>query len=153
MPSSRKKRERAKQVKRLTEAQAVLGWSVILLLVALLGAIYLSQASSIAAVGRRVQSLQNRLEDLKRENSELERQIAEAQSLERLEEEALRLGFAQASSAEIEYVIVPNYPVEIAALEEQLGMPETPAETFEDVLWLAIKKRIGNMIYGEASDQ
>jgi cell division protein FtsL len=153
MPSSRKKRERAKQVKRLTEAQAVLGWSVILLLVALLGAIYLSQASSIAAVGRKVQSLQNRLEDLKRENSELERQIAEAQSLERLEEEALRLGFSQATSTEIEYVIVPNYPVEITAVEEQSGMPAKPAETFEEVLWLAVKDRIGNMIYGEASDQ
>ena len=55
MTTTRQKREQLKRLGWLTEAQAVLGWGVILILVALVGAIYLNQASRIASVGRRVQ--------------------------------------------------------------------------------------------------
>jgi cell division protein FtsL len=155
MRSSRQKREQAKHFKRLTEAQAALGWGVILLLSTLLGVIYLSQASSIATVGLRVQNLQEDLEFMKRENAVLERQIAEGQSLERLQEEALRLGFTQAQSDQIEYIVVPDYPV----VTDPVEPAATPAasqpvpETIGDVLWLSLSSSFRNMIYGEASEQ
>ena len=57
---ARQTREQLKRLNALTEAQAALGWGVILLLAALLGTVYVSQASRIATVGRRVQILQNR---------------------------------------------------------------------------------------------
>ena len=155
MRSSRQKREQAKRFKRLTEAQAALGWGVILLLSALLGVIYLSQASSIAAVGRRVQNLQVELDLLKRENGNLERQIAEAQSLERLQQEALRLGFVQAQASEIDYIVIPDYPV-ASEIEEPTETPEVtvpPAETIGEVLWLSLRNSVRNMIYGEAGEQ
>ncbi len=47
--------EALKKLPWLTEAQAALGWGIILILIALLGAIYLSQTSRIAIVGRLVQ--------------------------------------------------------------------------------------------------
>lgn len=153
--STRRTREQAKRLKQLTEAQAALGWGVILIMVALLGVIYLNQASGIAAIGRRVQSLQGNLENLKRENAVLERDIAEAQSLERLQQEALRLGFIQSRPDDIEYIVVPNYPAEASTLElvaESTGKTPPP-ETMGEVLWLALKARVGNMIYGEASEQ
>ena len=155
MRSSRHKREQARQIKRLTEAQAALGWGVILFLSALLGVIYLSQASSIATVGLEVQNLQEELDVLKRDNADLERHIAEAQSLERLQKEALRLGFVQAQADQIEYIVVPDYPVASDEVEPIVAPAATtpPAETIGEVLWLSLSKSIGNMIYGEASEQ
>ncbi|MCP4424470.1 MAG: hypothetical protein GY803_08270 [Chloroflexi bacterium] len=162
MPSTRRKRKQFKQFQRLTEAQAALGWGVILILAALLGSIYLSQTSRIAAVGRRVQDLQERLDDLKRENGVLERQIAEAQSLERLQQEAVRLGFVQAGPNDIEYIIVPDYPAEETAVPvpitsdvpspDILSPAVLPPDTMSEVLWLALQNSVSSLIYGEAGE-
>ncbi len=150
----RETREQTKRLGWLTEAQAALGWGVILVLVALLGAIYLSQASRIAAVGRRIQIQQNELAELKRQNSDLERQIAEAQSLERLQQEALRLGFVPAQPENIEYVIVPDYPVEtadFAPLPTDVPLAPPP-ETATEVLWLVVRGSVMNLTQGEAGE-
>lgn len=154
----RRKREQLKKLAWLTEAQAVLGWGIILILLALLGAIYLNQASRIASVGRRVQLLQIQLETLKRDNATLARQIAEGQSLEKLRQEAIRLGFVPARPDDIEYVIVPDYPVETAGPTPVAETPISPAsqqpppDTLREALWLAFKEAVGGLIYGEASE-
>ncbi|MCA9873281.1 MAG: hypothetical protein KC441_06490, partial [Anaerolineales bacterium] len=110
----RHKREKAKRLSWLTEAQAALGWGIILVLIAVLGTIYLSQASRIAVTGRRVQLMQNDLETLKRDNAEIERTIAESQSLERLQQQAQEMGFVEAQPGDIEYLVIPDYPQETA---------------------------------------
>ena len=68
--SMRQKREKVKRLNWLTEAQAAIGWGIILVLVAVLGTIYLNQASHIAVTGRRVQMMQNELDTLKRDNAD-----------------------------------------------------------------------------------
>jgi cell division protein FtsL len=174
MRPTRRKREQFKRLTWLTEAQIVLGWGVILILAALLGAIYLNQASRIASVGRRVQVLQNQLESLKRENAALARQIAETQSLERLHQEAIRLGFVPARPADIEYIIVPDYPGDRATGDEDIAAggstaasagrsvpPETvipagpavPIDTVREAVWHALKAGVGGLVYGEAGDE
>jgi hypothetical protein len=135
-----------------------LGWGVILVLAALLGVIYLTQASRIAAVGRRVQLLQNELIELKRENAEFERQIAEAQSLVRLQEMAVRQGFAQASPEDIEYVTVNNYPRATAEPVLAAETPEAaavaePIATLPEAIWLAMRQSVGDLIRGESHEQ
>ena len=87
----------------------------------------------------------------------LSRQIAEAQSLERLEQEAIRLGFVVAQPEDIEYVLVPDYP---AAPGEPAPVTPTPAavistppETAREALWLTFQAGIGDLIHGEASEQ
>lgn len=149
-PSARKVRERLRRLSWLTEAQAVLGWGIILILVALLGAIYLSQSSRVATVGRRVQFLQEELNTLHRENAILERKIAEAQSLERLQREAIRLGFAHASPNAIEYIIVEDFPVSLPAPVEPEPIPQPPAETMGEALWLVLEDSFTGLIRGEA---
>jgi cell division protein FtsL len=155
--SARQTRELARRLGWLTEAQAALGWGVILVLAALLGVIYLTQASRIAAVGRRVQVLQNELIDLKRENADIERQIAEAQSLERLQDMAIRQGFAQALPDDIEYVTVSNYPVSTAEPALPTATPETkavsqPPATLPEAIWFAVRQSIGDLIRGESHE-
>ena len=154
---SRETREQARQLSWLTEAQAALGWAIVLVLAALLGTIYLRQASQIAAVGRRVQTLQFELENIKRESTEIEQQIAESQSLERLQSEAIRLGFTQADPDDIEYVIVPDYPVEAedAGEETAVSLPPSPAtlpQSMEEALMLYFRNSIDNLIRGEAGE-
>ena len=156
--SARQTRELARRLGWLTEAQAALGWGVILVLAALLGVIYLTQASHIAAVGRRVQVLQNELIDLKRENAEFERQIAEAQSLERLQEMAVRQGFAQALPDDIEYLTVSNYPMAtaepvFAVATTQATAVSQPIATLPEAVWLAMRQSVGDLIRGESHEQ
>lgn len=154
---ARQTREQIKRLNALTEAQAALGWGVILVLAALLGTIYVSQASRIASVGRRVQILQNELTELKRQNNDLERDIAAAQALDRLQAEAIRLGFVEADPTDIEYIIVPEYPVEevtdpLEILPTEPAVPP-PAETVREALWLYLSDRFSDFIRGEAREQ
>ncbi len=148
--SARKSREQWRRLSWLTEAQAALGWGVILILAALLGLIYLSQTSRIATVGRRVQSLQEELDELQRTNATLERKIAEAQSLERLQREAARLGFVPADPEAIEYIIVENYPVMPAAERPTETELRAPPESMGQALWLLLRSSITDLMRGES---
>jgi hypothetical protein len=140
-----------RQLPWLTEAQAALSWSILLILLAMLGAVYLSQASSIAIVGRRVQVLQGEFGDIKRVNAELEREIAEAQELEPIQQRAFALGFAPAPVTNVEYVIVPNYPVYIESeVLETYESISAPPETMLEVLWLMMRQRVSALAEGEA---
>jgi len=159
MGSTRQRREQQKRLSWLTETQAFLGWGIILVLVALLGAIYLNQASRIATVGRRVQVLQNELERLKRENALLDRQVAESQSLDRLQQRAIQLGFVPARPDDIEYLVVPNYPAvatrQAEAATESLSLltlEANPPRSMRAALWAMLKAGVGDFIYGEASE-
>lgn len=155
---ARQTREQLKRLNALTEAQAALGWGVILVLAALLGTIYVSQASRIASVGRRVQILQNELTELKRENNDLERDIAAAQALDRLQAEAIRLGFVEADPNDIEYIIIPEYPVDLVENDPLEILPTAtavppPAETAKEALWFYLNERFTDFIKGEAREQ
>lgn len=155
--SGRQKRQLAKRLGILTDAQIAMGWFVILALAALVGAVYLSQASSIAASGRKVQILQNSLSELKRENAILERTIAEAQSLERLQQEASRLGFVRAEPADLEYLVVSQYPAvapvtatTATSLEAGVALQAPPAQSFVEALRLSLRDHLRHMMMGEA---
>ena len=155
---ARQTRDQIKRLNALTEAQAALGWGVILVLAALLGTIYVSQASRIASVGRQVQILQNELTELKRQNNDLERDIAAAQALDRLQAEAIRLGFVEASPDDIEYIIVPDYPAEniennpLEILPTATAVPP-PTETVREAIWLYLRGQFSDFIRGEARGQ
>lgn len=153
--SNQSKRQSKKEKRRsrfwLTEAQAALSWAIILALGALLGTIYLYQASRIAGVGRHVQDLQNELDDVKRVNAELERQIAEGQSLERLQAEAERLGFVRAQPEDIEYLVIPDYPTAInQGPPQEVPQPPPPIETIWEALVITFQHSINDLAIGES---
>ncbi len=153
MKRSRKKskKEKRKSLLRLTEAQAALGWGVILAIAAVLGAIYLHQTSGIASVGRQVQILQNNLTEVKRVNASLEREIAEAQSLERLQQEALRLGFQRAQPTDVEYIVIPDYPQSISLKQAPKADPlPEPLDNISEGIWTAFRASIGDLVQGNS---
>lgn len=148
--------EAVKRLPWLTEAQAALGWGIILILVALLGAIYLHQTSRIAITGRQIQILQSNLDDIKRQNSMIEFDIAAAQSLERLETRGVALGFVRAQAEDIQYLIVPGYPEATPtppAAIIQLEEPFVPAQSMSEAFWLLLTNRISDLVQGESSEQ
>lgn len=156
--SGRQKRQLARRLGILTDAQAAMGWFVILALAALVGAIYLNQASDIARTGRRVQILQNDLDNLRRENATLERAIAEAQSLERLQQEAARLGFVRATPEETEYLIVSQYPAVPTAFDsnQTAELPATtplpaPAKSMGEAVLLALQASVIDLVVGQST--
>ncbi|UCG24519.1 MAG: hypothetical protein JSW55_00505 [Chloroflexota bacterium] len=149
--SRKAKKERRKSLFWLTEAQAALTWGVLLTLAALVGAIYLVQTSRIATTGRQVQLLQEELDLIKQENIELERDIAEAQSLDRLQREAIKMGFTRSIPSDVEYLVIPNYPPapDLTAAPESAEQSQ-PVESMFEALWLAIRDSIGDLIHGES---
>lgn len=150
--NSRKSRsEKRKSLFLLTEAQAVLTWGVIMALAALVGGIYLFQTSSIARVGRQVQLLRSDLNEVKRLNADLERDIAEAQSLDRLQEKALRLGFQRAGPEVVEYVVIQDYPVTVPeTVDFQSASRPVPPESIGEAFWILLRGSIGDLIRGES---
>ena len=154
----KRKRDTNKRLSWLTEAQAAVGWGIILVLIAILGTVYLSQASKTAVAGRRVQIRQNDLDDLKRENASLEKSIAEAQSLDDLRAQAQAMGFIQAQPENIEYLVIPDYPAETAVPPILSATPEVeelapPPDTMEEALILAFQASVSSLIEGSAGEQ
>lgn len=146
-------RSQLRQLWKLSEAQAALGWAVITLLAAVVGTIYLVQASTIAEAGRRVQLYQFELADLKRENGQIERQIAEAQALDRLQQDALRLGFVKANPEAILYIVVTDYPnTRPTPVPEPIPLPE-PIDTVEEAMLVFIQDQLANLTRGEVGEQ
>ena len=145
------KRDKRKSKLRLTEAQVVLGWGVVLALIALLGAIYLFQISHIASTGRMVQDLQFQLDDVKRINSELERDIAEAQSLSRLQGDAEKYGFIKANPKDVDYLIIGEYPQENPTGPEGESVQQLePFEQFREAFIKFLKGQLEKMVRGES---
>ena len=152
--SSRHTRQLARKLSKLTEVQAVMGWGLILLVIALLGVIYLNQSSRIAAVGRHVQSLQYDLNVLQRENADLEREIAQSQSITRIQEEAVRMGFVTARPENIEYLVIPDYPSVALITEEeaQKSVESSSIESMKDGIWLVIETGLNELMRGESRE-
>ncbi len=151
----RQARELARRFGLLTQAQAAAGWAVIIILGALLGVIYLNQISKVATIGRRVQREQAQLDEIKRQNADLELLIAEAQALDRLDDEARRLGFVPSTPDDTDYIAIPNYPSEPAPERGEattaVEQPQTPESMWEAIV-LTIRDLGIDLTRGEANE-
>jgi cell division protein FtsB len=111
-----------KKNQRVLEGRTTAGVLIILAVLSLLGWLYLSQASYVAAASRRVQDLEETQAQLQRENMELMAEIAQLESVSRLAVRANELGFVKVAPEEADFVLVdagPQVP-EVALADSSL---------------------------------
>lgn len=113
------------QVPWRTQQQATSLVMAFVVIVAVIGAMYLAQASRTAGAGRRLQELEVQRQALEQQNAQLRAEIAALRSVPRLIAEAERLGFHIASSEEVEYLEVEVAP--------PVATPAVTSDTEEEV--------------------
>ena len=147
---SKRATEALRKLPWLTEAQAALSWGILITLFAILGAVYLNQASRIATIGRRIQLMQDDLDEINRINGEIKLDIARGQELTGLEARAFALGFVKPRPEDIEYVVIPNYPADLPA--ESVFVPDLvpPPDSLREALWLMMKESVSDLTSGES---
>jgi hypothetical protein len=99
-----------KQAPWRSQTQAVAMLSVTLLAAAVIGGFYLAVASRAATAGRDLQRLEARKTELLQDNDELEAELANLRSINRLAARAVALGFQPATGDQLEYMRVDSYP-------------------------------------------
>lgn len=141
----------------LSKAQTALTWVMLAALIAMGAVFLLVQASAVAAVGREIQELQYELNSIRAVNFDLERQIAEAQSIEDMQARSLALGFHRASPEEAIYIVVPDYPIEPAPFDpfpqteaEALLNRVEPVSSMQEAIRLSLYQTISGFIEGSA---
>ena len=99
-----------KQAPWRSQTQAVAMLSITLLTAAVIGGFYLAVASRAATAGRDLQRLEARKTELLQDNDELQAQLANLRSINRLAARAVALGFQPATGDQLEYMRVESYP-------------------------------------------
>lgn len=73
------------------------------------GGIYLTQIANYASINREIEGLIDQRDRLERENEALRADIARLQTVPSLLARAEALGFVNATSADIQYLVIPGY--------------------------------------------
>ena len=108
--------------------------------VALFGVFYLGQASQTTLSGQHTHDLQLELDRVKRENMQLELDIAALTTPARMAERAQRLGLRPVTLAQTQYLIVKDYPPDNPKpVFTANGVIPSPTPTF----WNALLARVG----------
>lgn len=111
-----------------------------LALVSLVAGVYLSQASSVTATTYHIDELRLELNQLQNKNATLVLEIAQHESLSRVEKRARELGFSPTRN--VEYMTINNYP-NLPADDVATYRGKTPVQgnidhyvaTEDDVAW------------------
>jgi cell division protein FtsL len=115
--------------------------SLVLALVVILvviGALYLAEASRTAAAGRRLQELDGQRQSLEQQNAELRAEIAALRSVPRLISDAEKLGYHPATSDDVEYLPIPGEAPLAAATPSPPGSAEIVRQYDETLAsWLS----------------
>lgn len=127
MSSTRWLRNTFRQAPWRTQTQATSLVLAVVVMVVMVGALYLAQASRTATTGRRLQELEAQRRTLEQQNAQLRAEIAALRSVPRLIAEAERLGYHAARMDEVEYLFIKGAP------PQPLPTP-TPPLTVEQVV-------------------
>lgn len=114
-----------------------------IVVLSILGAIYLAVNAKVARAGREVLVLEARRAELRRANADLQAELAEITSPERMLERASSLGYRPAEADEIDYVVVEG-----RLDRESFVAPSPPGavETGESMLSPAYTETLGDWL-------
>jgi hypothetical protein len=120
------------------QRQAVALVGLGLFIAVIIGALYLAQSTALATLGRQLEDLIARRNQLEQTNEQLRAEIAELRTVSRLLARAKELGFGNSEQSDIEYLVVSGYnPNRVEAPPQMVEeAPNIPAydETF--IGWL-----------------
>jgi hypothetical protein len=104
----------------------------------IIGALYLAQSTSVATLGRQLEDLIARRDQLEQTNEQLRSEIAELRSVPRLLTRAKDLGFIDSGQQNIEYLVVQGYnPHRVeTAPQQEAAAPTVPEYDESFVGWL-----------------
>jgi hypothetical protein len=102
-----------KQAPWRSQTQAVAMLSIALLTAAVVGGFYLAVAARAATAGRDLQSLEAQKTDLLQSNDELQAELANLRSINRLAARADALGLKPATSDQLQYMRVQSFPQDV----------------------------------------
>lgn len=121
-----------------TQTQATSLVLALLVIVVVVGALYLAEASRTAAAGRRLQDLEGEYKMLEQQNAQLSAEIAALQSVPRLTSQAEQMGFHPAGVDDVEYLPIPGEAPPMATQAPE-DVPAGALPTSDETLgsWLA----------------
>jgi hypothetical protein len=91
------------------QLQMIGGFSLIVVLVALVAGMYLNVTARAATIGREIQGMESTILELQRDNADLENQLGMLTSIRTMQERAEDLGFQPINPAEVTYITAPGY--------------------------------------------
>jgi hypothetical protein len=121
-----------KQAPWRSQTRAVAMLCITLLVAAVVGGFYLAVAARAATAGRDLQALEARKTELLQNNDELEAQLANLRSINRLAARAVALGFQPATGDQLEYMRVDSYPQNVHLKPPpRAATPSAPPSTLQ----------------------
>ncbi|HKI53986.1 MAG TPA: hypothetical protein VJ987_07655 [Anaerolineales bacterium] len=132
------------------QRQYVGAFLLIVIVVALISALYLDVTARSALAGRKIQELQTEITTMQRLNADLETKLASLTSSSTMQQRALELGYRPVKPGELDYVFVPGYAapepdILLAAVDMTSSSPRLPEEYTESLLeWLDTRVKFGD---------
>jgi len=132
------------------QRQYVGAFLLIVIVVALISALYLDVTARSALAGREIQELQTEITTMQRLNADLETKLASLTSSSTMQQRALELGYRPVKPGELDYVFVPGYAapepdILLAAVDMTSSSPRLPEEYTESLLeWLDTRVKFGD---------
>ena len=106
-------------VRQLTQAYSQTPWRrqlqilglflLLVVLAALVAGIYLNVTARAGTLGREIQLMQVRIEELELQNTDLKTRLAIMKSAAEMEKRALDMGFRHLEREDVTYIVVPGY--------------------------------------------
>jgi cell division protein FtsL len=98
-----------KQAPWRVQRQFVGAFLLVVVVLALVAALYLDLSARTALAGRGIQDLQSEITAMQRTNADLETELANLTSSAVMQQRALELGYRPVKPGELDYVFVPGY--------------------------------------------
>ncbi len=92
------------------QLQIAVMFLVVLILIAVVAAVYLNVTAQAVTMGTDIQNMQASIDQYKRSNEDLQTQLAYLTSATTMEDRAKKMGFTEVQPDQIVYIKVPDYP-------------------------------------------
>ena len=98
-----------KQAPWRVQRQYVGAFLLMVIVLALVAALYLDVSARTTLAGRQIQELQDEITTMQRSNADLETELADLTASSVMQQRALELGYRPVKPGELDYVFVPGY--------------------------------------------